>query len=70
MPQRSWGPPCTQQLSPSPMRYSREGSPTGSDFSITAWMSVKMAVVPPMPSASVRTAVAVNARAAPNLRSA
>ena len=70
IPQRSCGPPCTQQLSPSPMRYSRDGSPTGSDFSITAWMSVKMAVVPPMPSASVSTAVAVKTRAERNLRRA
>ena len=70
MPQRSCGPPCTQQLSPSPMRYRRDGSTTGSDFNITAWMSVKMAVVPPMPTASVRMAVAVNARAERNVPSA
>ncbi len=41
------------------MRYKLAGSPTGSDRSITAWMSVKIAVVPPMPSASVSTAAAV-----------
>jgi len=32
----------------------------GSDRSMTASMSVKIAVVPPIPSASVRTAVIVN----------
>ena len=52
------------------MRYSSEGSLTGSDCSMTAWMSVKIAVVPPMPSASVRTAVVVNTRATQNCRSA
>ena len=52
------------------MRYRRDGSPTGSERSMTAWMSVKMAVVPPMPSASVRTAVAVKTRATQNCRSA
>src|SRR5436190_15759766 len=41
------------------MRYRRSGSATGSDRSITAWMSVKIAVVPPMPSDSVSTAAAV-----------
>jgi hypothetical protein len=46
------------------MRYSRAGSFTGSERSITAWMSVKMAVVPPIPSASVNTAVTVMTRAA------
>ena len=69
-PQRSCGPPWTQQLSPSPIRYSRSGSPTGSDFSITACMSVKMAVLPPMPSASVSTAVAVKTRAERSVRRA
>ena len=52
------------------MRYSRDGSVTGSDRIITAWMSVKIAVVPPMPIASVRIAVAVNTRATQNCRSA
>ncbi|HEX3703533.1 MAG TPA: hypothetical protein VHU82_09390 [Vicinamibacterales bacterium] len=33
---------------------------TGSERSITAWISVKMAVVPPVPSARVRRAAAVN----------
>ena len=37
---------------------------------MTACISVKMAVVPPMPSASVRIAVAVNTRATQNCRSA
>ena len=69
-PQRSCGPPCTQQLSPSPMRNRVAGSLTGSDFSITACISVKMAVVPPMPRARVRTAVAVKTRAEPSLRRA
>jgi hypothetical protein len=41
------------------MRYKRDGSATGSERSITAWMSVKMAVVPPIPSARVTTAAAV-----------
>ena len=68
IPQRSCGPPSTQQLVPSPMRYRRDGSLTGSERSMTAWMSVKMAVVPPMPNASVRTAVIVKTRAAQNCR--
>ena len=59
MPQRSWGPPCTQQLLPSPIRYRPSGLPTGSERSITAWMSVKIAVVPPMPTDRVRIAAAV-----------
>ena len=70
MPQRSCGPPWTQQLSPSPMRYSRAGSDTGSDRSITAWISVKMAVVPPMPKASVSTAAEVNTGDSLNCRTA
>ena len=52
------------------MRYRRAGSLTGSDRSMTAWISVKMAVVPPIPSASVRIAVIVKTRAAKNCRSA
>ncbi len=52
------------------MRYRREGSLTGSERSMTAWTSVKMAVVPPMPSASVSTAVMVKTRATQNWRSA
>ena len=70
MPQRSCGPPSTQQSSPSPMRYRRAGSATGSDRSMTAWISVKIAVVPPMPSASVRTAAAVKTGDGRNCRSA
>jgi hypothetical protein len=70
MPHRSCGPPCTQQLPPSPIRYSRDGSVTGSDRSMTPWIKVKIAVVPPIPNASVRTAVTVNTRAAQNCRSA
>ena len=51
MPQRSWGPPSTQQSSPSPMRYRAAGSETGRERSMTASIRVKMAVVPPMPRA-------------------
>ena len=39
--------------------YSRLGSATGRERSITASTSVKIAVVPPIPSASVSTAAAV-----------
>src|SRR5262245_15558167 len=60
----------TQQLSPSPIRYRRDGSDTGRDFSMTACMSVKIAVVPPIPSASVSTAVAAKTRAERNVRRA
>ncbi len=70
MPQRSWGPPSTQQSSPSPIRYSRAGSATGSDRSMMAWTRVKMAVVPPMPSASVSTAATVNTGDSRNWRTA
>ena len=54
---------------PGPLK-SRDGSATGNDFSMTAWMSVKIAVVPPMPSASVSIAVTVNTGASRNWRSA
>jgi hypothetical protein len=37
---------------------------------MTAWMSVKIAVVPPMPIARVSTAVIVKTRATQNCRSA
>jgi len=40
------------------------------DCNMTAWINVKMAVVPPIPSARVRTAVTVKMRAALNCRSA
>jgi hypothetical protein len=40
----------------------KQGSLTGSDRHMTAWTSVKMAVVPPISSASVRTAVIVKTR--------
>jgi hypothetical protein len=36
------------------------GFSTGSDFNMTALTSVKMAVLAPMPSASVSTAIAAN----------
>src|SRR5579862_5800435 len=49
-----------QQCTLSPMRYSSCGLATGSDFSRTAWTSVKIAVVAPIPRASVSTAVKVN----------
>src|SRR3974390_958532 len=50
-------PPSTQQSSLSPSRYSDFGSATGSDFSRTAYTSVKMAVLAPMPKAMVRITV-------------
>ena len=59
MPQRCCGPPWTQHLLPSPIRYKPSGSATGSDRIITACMSVKIAVVPPMPIDNVKTAAAV-----------
>src|SRR5438552_15163677 len=52
--------------SPSPIRYRRAGSETGSGRNMTASMSVKIAVVPPIPNAIVRTAAAVNTRDAQN----
>ena len=41
------------------MRYRLCGSTTGSDFSMTVWISEKIAVVAPIPSASVSIAVNV-----------
>jgi hypothetical protein len=70
MPQSSCGPPSTQHSSRSPTRYSAPGSETGKDRSITAWIREKIAVVPPIPSASVRMAVAVNMGASLNWRRA
>jgi hypothetical protein len=52
------------------MRYRLAGSATGSERTITAWINVKMAVVPPIPSASVRTAVAVKTGENQNCRTA
>ncbi|HEV2728632.1 MAG TPA: hypothetical protein VGV15_01255, partial [Terriglobales bacterium] len=43
---------------------------TGSDFSITASIKLKIAVVPPIPSAKVNTAAAVNTGADRNCLSA
>ena len=43
------------------MRTSRSESRYGSGFSSTARITVNIAVVPPIASASVRTAVAANA---------
>src|ERR1700733_2771037 len=53
-------PPQLQQRILSPMRHSSSGFDTGRDFSITWCTSVKIAVVAPIPSASVTTAVVVN----------
>jgi hypothetical protein len=46
------------------------GSDTGNDRSITAWINVNMAVVPPIPNASVNTAVAVKTGESRNCRKA
>ena len=48
-----------QHSLPSPMRIRLAGSATGSDRSITEWISEKIAVVAPIPSASVSMAVNV-----------
>src|SRR5438270_10681825 len=53
-------PPQLQQRSLSPIFHSSPGFVTGSDFNITWCTSVKIAVVAPIPSASVIKAVAVN----------
>src|SRR5438445_13877256 len=53
-------PPFTQQSSLSPMRYRVAGSATGREERRTACTKVKIAVLAPMPSATVRTTVAVN----------
>src|SRR5580704_18976538 len=63
-------PPQLQQRTLSPMRQSSSGFVTGSDFNITWCTSVKIAVVAPIPNASVITAVAVNPGAFRNCRSA
>ena len=63
-------PPQLQQLTLSPIRHRSSGFATGSDFSITWCTSVKIAVVAPMPNASVITAVAVNPGAFRSCRSA
>ena len=63
-------PPQLQQRILSPIRHSSSGFVTGSDFSITWCTSVKIAVVAPMPRASVMTAVAVNPGAFRSCRSA
>ena len=59
-PQLPSGPMFTQQSLPSPTRYSVAGSVTGSDFNITVCINEKMAVVAPIPSASVSITVRVN----------
>src|SRR5207248_8796326 len=56
-------PPQLQQRTLSPILQSSSGFVTGSDFSITWCTSVKMAVVAPIPSVSVTTAVVVTAGA-------
>jgi hypothetical protein len=53
-------PPQLQQRTLSPMRHSSSGFVTGSDFNITWCTSVKIAIVTPIPNASVITAVVVN----------
>src|SRR3984893_431604 len=63
-------PPQLQQRILSPMRQSSSGFATGSDFNITWCTSVKIAVVAPIPSASVITAVVVNPSAFRSCRSA
>ena len=57
---RSDSRPSTQQSSLSPMRYSVLGSTTGSDFISTSCTSEKIAVLAPMPSATVRMTVRAN----------
>ena len=63
-------PPQLQQRTLSPIRHSSPGLVTGSDFNITWCTSVKIAVVAPIPSASVIKAVAVNPGAFRSCRSA
>jgi hypothetical protein len=55
-----------QQRILSPIRHNSSGFVTGSDFSITWCTSVKIAVVAPIPRASVITAVAANPGALSN----
>src|SRR5215831_19159944 len=63
-------PPQLQQRTLSPILQSSSGFVTGSDFSITWCTSVKMAVVAPIPSASVTTAVVVTPGAFRSCRNA
>src|SRR5215472_363428 len=60
----------TQQLLESPKRTRRLGSATGSDFSMIALISVNIAALAPIPSASVRIAVRANPFAFHNWRTA
>src|SRR5438067_6718300 len=70
-PSSPWvSPPQLQQRSLSPIRHSSPGLVTGSDFSITWCTSVKIAVVAPIPSASVIRAVVVNPGALRSCRTA
>src|SRR5262245_42161845 len=64
-PHRPWR-PMEMVSSPSPTLYKRAGSVTGNGWSITASMSERIAVVPPIPNARVRTAVVVKRRDAQN----
>src|SRR5271169_2826263 len=63
-------PPQLQQRTLSPILQSSSGFVTGSDFSITWCTSVKIAVVAPIPSASVTTAVVVTPGAFRSCRNA
>src|SRR5215831_5094285 len=63
-------PPQLQQRTLSPILQSSSGFVTGSDFSITWCTSVNMAVVAPIPSASVTTAVVVTPGAFRSCRNA
>jgi hypothetical protein len=51
-----------QQRALSPIRHNSPGLVTGSDFNITWCTSVKIAVVAPIPSASVIKAVVAKSR--------
>src|SRR5690348_11656185 len=63
-------PPQLQQRTLSPILHNSCGFATGSDFSITWCTSVKIAVVAPIPSARVITAVVVTPGAFRSCRSA
>src|SRR5580700_10002777 len=63
-------PPQLQQRTLSPILHNSSGLVTGSDFSITWCTRVKIAVVAPIPSASVITAVVVIPGALRSCRSA
>ena len=63
-------PPQLQQRTLSPILHNSSGLVTGSDFSITWCMSVKIAVVAPIPSVRVITAVAVTPRVFRSCRNA